>query len=107
MMKRDKDEPLLILRDENKEPIDFEETEETKRMTENLKVINKALEKWAILLYVTDEELEKLNERMNKDPSEQEGPIDFTNKRLRRIFNNSRWDQGGTVFRRLVAEHPP
>ena len=87
MMKRDKDEPLLILRDENKEPVDFVETEETKRMTENLKVINKALEKWAILLYVTDAELEKLNERMEKDPDK--GPIDFANKRLQRVFNNS------------------
>jgi hypothetical protein len=99
MMKRDKDEPLLILRDENKQPVDFEETEETKRMTENLRVINKALEKWAILLYIPNAELEKLNERMKKNPDPgKRGPIDFTNKRLRRIFNNSRWDHGGRFF---------
>ena len=31
MMKRDKDEPLLILRDDNKKPVGFEETEETEK----------------------------------------------------------------------------
>jgi hypothetical protein len=99
MMKRDKDEPLLILRDKKKKQIDYVETEETRQMTENLKVINKALEKWAVLLYVTDAELEKLNERMKKNPDPgKRGPIDFTNKRLRRIFNNSRWDHGGRFF---------
>ena len=62
-------------------------------------MINKALGKWAILLYVTDAELEKINERMkeNHDPGKR-GSIDFANKRLRRIFNNSRWDQGGRFF---------
>jgi hypothetical protein len=96
MMKRDKDEPLLILRDGEGNQIDFTETKETKRMTENLKVINKALEKFAILLYVTDAELEKINERMGKDP--EKGPIDFYNKRLRRIFNNSSFQQGGRFY---------
>jgi hypothetical protein len=99
MMNRDKDEPLLIMRDENKQPVDFVETEETKRMTENLKVINRALDKWAILLYVTNEELQLINERMKKNPDPgKRGPIDFTNKRLRRVFNNSSWDQGGRFF---------
>jgi hypothetical protein len=99
MMKRDEDEPLIILKDEEGNPIDFEETDETKRMTENLMVINKALEKWAVLLYVTDEELKKINKRQRKNPDpEKRGPIDFTNKRLRRIFNNGRWDQGGRFF---------
>jgi hypothetical protein len=99
MMNRDKDEPLLILKDENKKPVDFVETEETKRMTESLRVINKALEKFAILLYVTDEELKKLNERMKKNPDPgKRGPIDFKNKRLRRIFNNSSFQQGGRFY---------
>lgn len=99
MMKKDENEPLIILRDENKQPIGYEETEETKRMTENLKAINKALEKWAVLLYVTDEKLKEINERQKKDPDpEKRGPIDFTNKRLRRVFNNGRWDQGGRFF---------
>jgi hypothetical protein len=99
MIKRDQNEPLLVLRDINKEPVDFVETEETKSMTENLKVINKTLEGSAVLLYVTDAELVKLNERMKKDrdPSKK-GPVDFTNRRLRRIFNNSRWDHGGRFF---------
>jgi hypothetical protein len=96
MMKRDEEEPLIILRDEAGNSIEYEETEETKRMTENLKSINKALEKFAILLYVTDEELKKLNERMAKDP--EKGPIDFTNKKLKRIFNNSSFQQGGRFY---------
>jgi hypothetical protein len=102
MVERDKDapeEPLIVLRNENRESIDFEETDETRRMTETLKVINKALKEWAILLYVTDEELQQINDRMKKNPDPgKRGPIDFSNKRLRRIFNNSRWDHGGRFF---------
>ncbi len=96
MVRKDEYEPLIILKDKDGNVIDYEETEDTRRMTENLKAINKALDNWAILLYITDEELKKLNERLAKDPNK--GPIDFTNKRLHRIFNNGSWNQGGRFF---------
>ena len=54
MMERDENEPVIILKDQNKVPIEFEDTEETKKMAENVRLINKSLEKHAVLLYVTD-----------------------------------------------------
>lgn len=96
MIKRDEDEELIILKDINKKKLEYDDTEETNRMRENLKLINENLEKHVILPYVTDDELSEINERLKKDPDKT--PIDVTQKRLRRIFNNGSFQQGGRFY---------
>ncbi|UCE56579.1 MAG: hypothetical protein JSV31_14370 [Desulfobacterales bacterium] len=97
MIHWDESEPTLILRDdEKKEIIDFQETDDTIQILNNLKVINRNLQKHAILLYVPNTELKKINERLNRDP--QKSPIDLTQKRLRRIFNGGSFEKGGRFY---------
>jgi len=96
MIKHDENEPLIILRDENGDNIEYEDTIETTLMKKRLKIINRNLEKHAILLYIWDEDLKLLNEKLAGDSKRK--PIDFTKKRLRRIFNNSSFQQGGRFY---------
>jgi len=97
MIKRDEDEEIIVLRDTNKVNIGYMDTPEIIQMRENLKLINSSLEKNAIALYIWDEDLKSLNERLGRDPKRR--PIDFTDKRLRRVFNNGSFQQGGRFFR--------
>jgi hypothetical protein len=96
MIKRDENEEIIILRDAAKKDIEYEDTKITIQMRENLKFINRSLERHAVLLYVTDKELQKINERLRGDPTK--GAIDFTQKRLRRKFNNCSFKQGGRFY---------
>ena len=57
MIKWDEHEPMLILRDSDKNEMNFLDDSNTIQMKENLKIINKNLERHAILLYVPDTEL--------------------------------------------------
>jgi hypothetical protein len=61
-------------------------------MKKNLGIINKNLEKHAILLDIKDDELQKIK---TKDGVK----IDLTRKFLRRTFNNSSFTQGGRFYR--------
>jgi hypothetical protein len=63
MIKWDENEPTLILRDENGNDIDFVDDDTTIRMKNNLKLINRNLQKNGIFLYIWDEDLKLLNER--------------------------------------------
>jgi hypothetical protein len=96
MLERDEDEPIIILKDKKKRKMEYEETAETIQMKENLKKINRGLKKHAIHLYIPDEELKLLNERLKRDP--EKGAIDFTQKRLKRVFNNGSFKQGGRFY---------
>ena len=93
MMERDEDEPVIFLKDKNKKYMEFEDTEETNQMAENVRLINKNMKKHAILLYVTDKELKKIKERLKRKSDK--GPIDFTANKLHRPFNNGPFEQGG------------
>ena len=91
MISRHKDEEVIILRDKKKKDIEYEDTPDTIRMRDNLNKINEWLEYSIILLEVTDEELKELQGRLKRK-------IDFTDKRLRRIFNNGSFEQGGRFY---------
>ncbi len=88
--------PTVILRDINKEDISYEDTEATLQMKEDLRIINRALEKNGVLLYITDDEYRDLFIRMQKSAST--AAADFTRKFVRRIFNNGSWKQGGRFY---------
>jgi hypothetical protein len=92
---------LVILRDEEKNNIDYADTPHTLKMKENLKLINEVLNSNVILLKITDQDLAYLNERLsNHKDSEirKGGSIDFTQTSLWRVFNNSSWSQGGRFY---------
>jgi hypothetical protein len=91
MVGHNPEEQVIILRDANKKDIEYEDTPQVVKMRENVQLINASLAKHAILLYVTDEELSKLQDRL-------EHKINFADKRIRRIFNNESWEQGGRFF---------
>lgn len=105
MVKRYKDAPDILMRDENKKLAKFTDTDESLLMADNLKIINNLLQKTFINLYLSDDELEKLNRRMIKgeigaDEDEEipRGAIDFTRKHVYRVFNNKDFAQGGRFY---------
>jgi hypothetical protein len=80
-----------------KNDISFTDNTNTLQMEEDLRLINKNLERHAILLYVPDTELLKIRRIMKKkDPKK--GTVDFTRKFVRRIFNNGSFEQGGRFY---------
>jgi hypothetical protein len=96
MIKWDENEPTLILRDENGNDIDFVDDETTILMKNNLKLINRNLQKNGIFLYIWDEDLKLLNERLANEPGRE--ALDQSRKRLTRIFNNGSFEQGGRFY---------
>jgi hypothetical protein len=100
----DKDEETIILRkakdksskSKKKELVHYIDTDETNKMRSNLEEINALLDRTWIDIEISDEEHIKLNEKMDKEPDN--SPIDFTRRKLRRIFNNSSFEQGGRFY---------
>ena len=118
MVERVADEEVIILRapkkkDQRKakkkakrkgDEIDYADTPETKRMRENAKSINSRLQEHWIDIFVSDRELELINEqlRRNKDSF----PFEPKRKHLKRIFNNSSFKQGGRFYAGWWQEIP-
>ena len=104
MITMDKDEETIILRkakdksskSKKKELVHYIDTDETNKMRSNLEEINALLDRTWIDIEISDEEHIKLNEKMDKEPDN--SPIDFTRRKLRRIFNNSSFEQGGRFY---------
>ena len=111
MISRNKKEEIIILRDKLrvkvktkkgirsknvKIDIPYRNTRKVKQLRKNLRYINDVLEKTFIGLYIPDNEFEELRNKLRY--SEDREPINFSNKRLRRIFNNRSWEQGGRFY---------
>lgn len=82
--------------------VDYDDTSETHAMRENVHRINAHLQRQWIDLRIADEDYASLQRRMQRDcdGDERDRPaIDLTQRALVRIFNNSRWDQGGRFYR--------
>lgn len=92
---------VIVLRDSDKRDIEYDDTPEIQAMRADLQRINSRLSKSWTDLYLSDEDLAALNVRMQSDHAakRREAPfVDFNAKRLRRIFNNSEWSQGGRFY---------
>ncbi len=87
---------LIILKDAKKQPIEFKETDDTRRMADNLRLINKAIAAYLIDIEISDDETAKLADRMHREKGR--NPFDVTAKTLVRIFNNGSFDQGGRFY---------
>ena len=96
MWLRDTSQPTLILKNQDKNAIEYDDTDETLAMKSNLELINSTLERHSILLHVSDAEYKEMCARMAA--KSHTGRVDFTRKYVRRVFNNSSWEQGGRFY---------
>ena len=91
----------IILKDENKDIIPYEHNSQTTKMSENLERINRHLSTFWIDLYLKDTEFEALRRHVwNRHLEDEEAlpSIDVSARTLRRIFNNSSWNEGGRFY---------
>jgi hypothetical protein len=106
MVTRTDSEEIIILRDSDKKDIEYVDTADTIRMRENLRLLNRRLDDTWVDLYVPDCEVPEINRKMREDPDIDIDWIDFTRKRLKRIFNNGSFDQGGRSYHGWWQEIP-
>jgi len=96
MIQRNGNEETIILRDAEGKDTDYTDNDETIRMRKSLEEINDVLEKTPILLELTDSQFYRLNTRLRNDPQRQ--AVDYTSKKLKRVFNNGSFTQGGRFY---------
>jgi hypothetical protein len=92
---------VIILRDRDKYDIEYRDTKLTKQMRSDLMRINAALAAHWLDLYLTDNEIAALNARMandNRTDGRKPPHVNFAARRLRRIFNNGVWTDGGRFY---------
>jgi hypothetical protein len=93
--RNDADRDVIELRDADKRLIQFKETSQTKRLRENLEVINKSLDRAWIDIDLSDEQFADLARRMAADP--ERGLLDVSRNRLVRKFNGD-FESGGRFY---------
>lgn len=90
---------------------EYDETDETWLLRSRLNLTNTFIDKHLINLEITDEKEDELAARMSKRENDDAKPngVDFTNKQLRRVFNNSSFEQGvvctvvsGSIFSKSI-----
>jgi hypothetical protein len=104
MITMNKNEETIILKKskeaslnpKKKDLVYYIDTDETNKMRGNLERINTLLDRTWIDIEISDKELIKLNQAMDRETDK--NPIDFTRRKLRRIFNNSSFEQGGRFY---------
>ncbi len=112
MITNDKEEETIILKkskDESINPsrkdlVDYIDNSKTNKMRSNLEEINALLDRTWIDIEISDKEHTKLNKALDKKPDK--NPIDFTRRKLRRIFNNSSFEHGGRFYHGWWQEIP-
>lgn len=92
---------IIVLRNDAKNDIEYKETKSTANMRAELERINESFANHWIDLELPDSQTIALNTRMANDHRLgcREAPCtDLAAKQLRRIFNNSDWNQGGRFY---------
>ncbi|MFC1581009.1 hypothetical protein ACFL4N_08880 [Thermodesulfobacteriota bacterium] len=74
------------------------DTPAVRLMKSNLELINEVMETAVIDLDIDEEELKELNARMNEDSDPYKRAVDFSKKRLYRVFLDRRLDRGGRFY---------
>lgn len=93
----DAERETIILRDAKKKNIEYEDTDETCLMRENLRAINSSLLQASITLPLTDEQSSDLRRRLLRSHNEDREPIDFSHVTLARVFNED-FEHGGRFY---------
>jgi hypothetical protein len=90
----------IVLKDSDKQLLDYDDTPETHQMRADLKVINAGLAQHWIDLMLSDNEHQTLRTelRSSSDTDDNRLPWDITAKQLYRVFNNASWADGGRFY---------
>jgi len=111
MIQREECEEVIILKSvgllndkKHKFRVDYEDTEQTNQMRENLHSINSLLDSRWIDLNVSDETYEEIAKETEKKKNRSD--IDFTRKKLVRSFNNNSFVDGGRFYHGWWQEIP-
>jgi hypothetical protein len=90
----------IVLKDSDKQLIDYSDTPETHQMRADLNVINAGLAQHWIDLLLSDDEHQALRTelRASSVTDDSRPACDLTAKRLYRVFNNSSWSEGGRFY---------
>ncbi len=112
MVQRETVEEVIILKsvsilEDNKKDkyvVDYEDTEQTNKMRENLQIINALLDSRWIDLNVSDEVYEEIAKETEKKKNRSD--IDFNRKKLKRVFNNNSFKDGGRFYHGWWQEIP-
>jgi hypothetical protein len=91
---RQQDPEVIVLRDRKKKPVEYEDTEQTITWRENLRAINRSLS--ALHLGLLGVDVGELNRRLLRDPEHR--PVEFDQNQLKRVFNNSSFEEGGRFY---------
>jgi hypothetical protein len=87
--------------DGQRQLVDYPETEETKRMRDNVALINHALNQNWFDLELTDDEFEHLEQRIHRrvvESKEGEGRLLLQQRQIYRVFNNLEFNEGGRFY---------
>lgn len=78
---------------------EYEDTPFTLQARANLEQINQFIEQHLINLEINDDQEKELSSRLrNREEDGKDKYLDFSNTRLRRIFNNSSFEQGARLY---------
>ena len=86
----------ILLKNEQKQLIEYPDTAATSKMRENLERINRILLRHWTDLEITDDEFSQLQTRLAGD-TEREA-IDFTRRTLHRVFNDGSFEKDGRFY---------
>lgn len=92
---------IIVLRDENKKNVEYDDTVETIQMRAELERINDLLNCTWIDLYIPDAEWPELLSRTRAKAERDGDPyhgIDLSRRYLVRIFNHRNWELGGRFY---------
>jgi hypothetical protein len=96
---------LVVLRNADGEPIDYQDTKDIRRMKEVLAKYNDLLSRTYIDIHFTAEDIKDLIQKRRQQIDKATGQpkdyrlcINLSNKRVRRIFNKSTFSQGGRFY---------
>ena len=79
--------------------VEVEQSEEVKRIQENLHIINSFLTKQCITLDLTDKQLNQVTQELNKNKDDNKQLLDLRRVQLVRIFSRGTLDKGGRFYR--------
>jgi hypothetical protein len=104
MIERVEGEEIILLKDKDGQLVEYSDTPITMLMRARLEVINQWLERTRIELVIPDKDFRQLLQRLKRDP--ERGSLDFSRKRLKRIFNNNSFEEGGRFYHGWWQEVP-
>ena len=106
--------PQIVVKGLQGHPVKFKETRHVKAMRANLKTINKRLGSTSLSLPLTEDEREKLIDRLlngrrfksSDDHRYDERPMTLPGRSLYRVFNRNHIDHGGRFYGHWVQGLP-